>query len=204
MRDLGRREEAERYWKEALKRMDRMSEREKLRTLGTYYVAVAQNFDEAIQTYQQLVTKYPADSAGHNNLAVAHFNRLDFAKAFDEGRKAISIYPKSFKYRTNYALYAMYASDFKTASDTARKLAEEDPQFGQAYLPLAMEALAWRRRGWGAAAYGKVRRLATRACSPRARDSPISRYMRDSTTILSRCCRRRSHTRARRKPCRIR
>lgn len=153
---LGRRDEAEKHWKEALKRMDRMSEREKLRTLGTYYVAVAQNFDEAIVTYQQLVAKYPADSAGHNNLAVAHFSRLDFAKAFDEGQRAISIYPKSFKYRLNYALYAMYASDFKTASATARKLADEDPRFESAYLPLAMEALADGDHAGARAAYGKA------------------------------------------------
>ena len=156
LRDLGNRDEAEKYWKEALKRMDRMSEREKLRTLGGFYLAVAQNFDEAIQTYEQLVTKYPADSAGHNNLAVAHFNRLDFAKAADEGQKAISIYPKSFKYRANSALYAMYASDFKTASAIARKLAEEDPKFETAYLPLAMDALAGGDDAGARAAYGKA------------------------------------------------
>ena len=48
-----------------------MSEREKLRTMGVYYAGPARNYEKAIEEYKLLVTKYPADSAGHNNLAVA-------------------------------------------------------------------------------------------------------------------------------------
>ncbi len=139
---LGQRPEAAKNWTEALKRMDRMTEREKLRTSGTYYVGVARDYTKAIEEYEQLVRKYPADSSGHNNLAVAHFSALNFAKALEEGKKAIQIYPRSFKFRANYALYAMYASDFPTAAATARELIKEDPKFETAYLPLAMEALA--------------------------------------------------------------
>ena len=85
-------------------------------------------YDKAIETYKQLVAKYPADSAGHNNLAIAYFNTLNFAKALEYGRKAIDIYPRTFKYRSNYALYAMYAGDFKTAAATAQELIKEDPK----------------------------------------------------------------------------
>ena len=103
---------------------------------------IARNPDKAIETYEQLVAKYPADSAGYNNLAIAYFNTLNFAKALEYGRKAIDIYPKTFKYRSNYALYAMYAGDFKTAAETAQPLIKEDPKVDVPYLPLAMEALA--------------------------------------------------------------
>ena len=34
---------------------------------------------------------------------------MNFAKALEHGRKAIEIYPETYKYRANYALYAMYA-----------------------------------------------------------------------------------------------
>ena len=139
--DLGQKKEAEAMWKEALDRIDRMTPREKLRTLGGYYMQVANDYPMAIENYSQLVQKYPADSAGHNNLAVALFSQLKFAAALEEGRKAIKIYPRSFKYRSNYALYAMYAGDVKTATDTAQQLLEEDPAFATAYLPLAMSAL---------------------------------------------------------------
>ena len=139
---LGNRAEAEKNWNEALSRTDRMTEREKLRTDGGYYIGIARNIDKAIETYEQLVAKYPADSAGYNNLAIAYFNTLNFAKALEYGRKAIDIYPKTYKYRSNYALYAMYAGDFKTAAETAQPLIKEDPKVDVPYLPLAMEALA--------------------------------------------------------------
>jgi tetratricopeptide (TPR) repeat protein len=139
--DLGQKKEAESMWKEAIDRIDRMTPREKLRTLGGYYMQVANDYPMAIETYKQLVQKYPADSAGHNNLAVALFQQLDFDGALQEGQKAIAVYPRSFKYRVNYALYAMYAGDVKTATATAQRLLEEDPAFASAFLPLAMSAL---------------------------------------------------------------
>ena len=149
---LGRRKEADAQWEEALKRIDRMSEREKLRTMGLYF-AIANNFEKAIDEYNKLVGSFPADSAGHNNLAVAHFNTLNFTKALEHGKLAIDIYPKSFKFRSNYALYAMYAGDFQKASTTAKALIAEDPTFDTAYLPLAMAALAEGDTGRAAAAY---------------------------------------------------
>ena len=139
---MGNRQEAEDNWNEAMRRADRMTEREKLRTFGGYYIAITRNPDKAIETYEQLVAKYPADSAGYNNLAIAYFNALNFSKALEYGRKAIEIYPKTYKYRSNYALYAMYAGDFKTAAETAQPLINDDPNGDVPYLPLAMEALA--------------------------------------------------------------
>jgi eukaryotic-like serine/threonine-protein kinase len=139
---LGRLTERDEAWKEALNRIDRMTEREKLRTNGTYRVGVQRDYAAGIAIYQDLVKRYPSDSAGYNNLAVAHFSTLNFPQALEVGRKAIVIYPKSFKYRANYALYAMYASDFATAAATAQDLIKEDATFDTAYLALAIEAIA--------------------------------------------------------------
>ena len=36
--------------------MDRMTDREKYRTLGGYYLGIAQNFDQAIDNYTKLVS----------------------------------------------------------------------------------------------------------------------------------------------------
>jgi tetratricopeptide (TPR) repeat protein/tRNA A-37 threonylcarbamoyl transferase component Bud32 len=140
--DLGRREEGRVNWEKALSLIDQMTAREKYRTLGTYYLAIAHNNDKAIESYTELVNRYPADLAGHNNLAVAYFNKLDFPHAFEEGRRAIQLYPKSLKFRGNYALYAMYAGDFKTAAENAAAIVRENPGYIPAYLPLAMDALA--------------------------------------------------------------
>jgi tetratricopeptide (TPR) repeat protein/tRNA A-37 threonylcarbamoyl transferase component Bud32 len=138
---LGNRKAAEEHWDKALTLTDRMTEREKLRTTGGYYLGIARNYDKAIETYEDLVARYPADSAGYNNLALTHFNLLNFDKALEYGRKAIEIYPKTYKYRANYALYAMYAGDFPTAATTAQALIEEEPKVEIPYLPLAMEAM---------------------------------------------------------------
>ena len=140
--DLGRRAEAEEYWKKALSLMDRMTERERYRTLGAYFMNVARNYDKAIENYRQLVKQYPADLAGRNNLAIALFYTLDFSQALAEGRRAIEIYPKSLKFQANYALYAMYAGDFTTAVEHARQVIKSDPTYDTAYLPLAIAAIA--------------------------------------------------------------
>lgn len=140
--NMGREEEAEEMWKKALSYLDTMTEREKYRTLGLYYSVVSNNYPKAIENYKRLVELYPADGAGHNNLAVAYFMTLDFDRALAEGRSVLEIYPNSALYRANLALYAMYAGDFESAAAEARKVLEQDPGYYKAYLPLAMAALA--------------------------------------------------------------
>ena len=139
---LGRRHEAEEMWNIALGLMERMTDRERLRTMGGYLVSIKRNYPQAIDTYRQLVSLYPADSVGHGNLAVAYFYTLDFPKALEEGRRGIEIHPRSLKFRSNYALYAMYASDFSSGAATARELLNEDATLDSPYLPLAADAVA--------------------------------------------------------------
>lgn len=139
---LGRKEEAEALWERALSKMDTMTERERYRTLGLYYMVVTGNYEKAKESYETLVAQYPADGPGHNNLAIAHFATLDFDAALEEGRKVLDIYPTRTLFRSNYALYAMYAGDFETAEAEARKTLEQDPTRRMAWLPVAMAALA--------------------------------------------------------------
>jgi tetratricopeptide (TPR) repeat protein len=139
---IGRQAEAKEAWEKALSLMDRMTEREKYRTQGTWFLGPGQNPDKAIDNYEQLVKKYPADGAAHNNLAIAYFNRMDFQRAIDEGRRVRDIYPKKTLYRVNYALYSMYAGDFQTATTEVIDVIKDDPKYVKAYLPIAMAALA--------------------------------------------------------------
>jgi tetratricopeptide (TPR) repeat protein len=155
--DLGRLDDAEQLWTQALSHMDRMTDREKYRALGGYFLSVARNYDKAIENYRLLVKEYPADLAGRNNLAVAYFYTLDFAKALEEGGRAIEIYPKSLKFRANYALYAMYAGDFKTAVDSAQQVLKADPTYDTGYLPLAIAAVASGDVAAARAAYERAR-----------------------------------------------
>lgn len=153
---LGRKVEADELWKQALTLTDRMGERERLRMLGVYYSLVARNYDKARETFEQLVEAYPADGAGHNNLAVAYFRKREFKKALEEGRRVLQIYPKSPLYRSNFALYAMYAGDFDTATTVGRELVDEGQAAYDTYLPLAMAALAAGDRDATEAAYASM------------------------------------------------
>jgi len=139
---LGQQEKAARLWEQALSKMDRMTARERHRTLGLYYLAIAGNYEKGIESYSALVAEYPADSAGYNNLAIAYFSTLDFQKAREAGRKALDIYPTNKVMLSNYALYAMYAGDFDTAESQARDLLKLDENYFMAWLPIAMAATA--------------------------------------------------------------
>jgi tetratricopeptide (TPR) repeat protein len=139
--NLGRQQEATEAYKKALSLLDRMTEREKYRTLGTYYLQVARNYDKAIENYTTLVKLYPYDRSGHGNLALAHFYTRNFANALEEGRRAIEGGSRDLLYRNNYALYAMYAGNFKAAAEEARAEIQLDPRLMKAYLPLAIAAI---------------------------------------------------------------
>ncbi|HEY1909913.1 MAG TPA: protein kinase [Vicinamibacterales bacterium] len=129
-------------YEEALKRVDRMTEREKYRTLGTYYLLVARNYDKAIENYQTLLQRYPADSAAHGNLGMSYMLTGDPERAVKEAREVLKIYPKNLKQRRNLALYLMYSGDFKSAIDEGSHTIAETPAYAIGYLPVALSMLA--------------------------------------------------------------
>jgi tetratricopeptide (TPR) repeat protein/tRNA A-37 threonylcarbamoyl transferase component Bud32 len=150
---LGRADEAAELWKKALALLDRMTEREKYRTLGTYYSRVVGNQAAAIENFTKLLERYPADGAGHNNLALAYFRSLNMPKALEEGGRVLAMYPKTQLYRDNFVLYAMYGGDFKRGADEAKRIVAEVPTANHAYLPIAIGAAADGRFDDAKAAY---------------------------------------------------
>ncbi len=73
----------------ALKHIDRMTEREKFRTLGGYFLVVTQDYESARENFERLVQNYPADNTGHANLAFAYLKLGNTAKAVEEGRRRL-------------------------------------------------------------------------------------------------------------------
>jgi serine/threonine protein kinase/tetratricopeptide (TPR) repeat protein len=140
--NLGRRQEARDAWEKAVSLLDRMTEREKYRTLGNYYIAVPHNYEKAIESLSTLVRLYPNDRGGQVNIAISYFYLRNFAKALDHGRRSVEIAPKDVMNRANYALYAMYAGDFSTAAKEGLTVTTQNPTVYRAYLPLAMAAIA--------------------------------------------------------------
>jgi eukaryotic-like serine/threonine-protein kinase len=155
---LGRREEAEQQFKLAMARIDKMSERERLRTRTAYYLTI-RNGRGAVEELTELVRRFPADSAGLGNLALAHFYLRDMPKALEIGRKATGIYPRNVVQRTNLALYAMYASDFESAAREAAAALELNDRNFKAMLALALAHVGSGRVPDAVGVYDRMRQL---------------------------------------------
>jgi tetratricopeptide (TPR) repeat protein len=162
---LGRSEEAEELWAQALTFMESMTERERLRTQGVYFMVVTRNYRKAIENFEALVENYPADGAGYNNLAVSYFSVLDFERAKETGRRVLEIYPNSVFYQLNGALYAMYAGDFEAAEQQGRDALAIDESRGYGWLPIAMSALSKNDFDAANAAYGGMAATGVRGAS---------------------------------------
>jgi tetratricopeptide (TPR) repeat protein len=160
----GEREQAEAQFEQALARVDRMSEREKRRTRGGYYL-FRRDPARAAEQYAELVKQFPADTAGHANLALAHFYAGDMARAMEEGRRAVAIYPRNVPQRNNVALYALYAGDFETAEKESRAVLELNPAFEKAWLALALAQVGRGRNDDARATYEKLRGTSARGAS---------------------------------------
>jgi tetratricopeptide (TPR) repeat protein/TolB-like protein len=152
----GRRAEAERWFKQAMSHVDRMSDREKYRTRGAYYLVVDRDADRAIEALSQLVKAYPADNAGLANLTMAYQLKRDFPRALEEGRKAIAIYPRNVAQRNNVGLFAMYAGDFEAAIREQRAVLEANPGFANGAIGLALAEEAGGHRDDAVATWRKL------------------------------------------------
>ncbi len=133
---------ADESFQQALKYLNRMTEREKYATLGGYYLLISRNYEKAIENYEALVSKYPADRGGHGNLALAYLNVRKVDKAVAGVRKALALEETNLLQRMNYAIYSMYAGDFKTAIDESRKIPKDNWLHAIALFTVARAAAA--------------------------------------------------------------
>jgi serine/threonine protein kinase/tetratricopeptide (TPR) repeat protein len=137
----GRRKDAEEYYKLALARTGRMTDREKYRTRSGYYL-LTRNTDKAREELLALLKQFPTDNAGLRNLALTEFYRRDMARAFDLGRRASAVFPNSVSHKNNAALYGMYAGDFEFAAKEAAAVLKLNPEFAKAYVAIGLSQLA--------------------------------------------------------------
>lgn len=139
--NMGRKEDAEKNFKLAMSKIDRMTDREKYRTRGAYYL-MERDYDKAIEQFKALEKQFPADSAGIGNLALADFYARNMTGAVDEERRVVALYPNNVLYLNNYGLFAMYAGDFDTGIRESERLLELNPGFEKAYICLGVSQLA--------------------------------------------------------------
>jgi len=165
--NLGRRSDADKYFRESLTHIDRMTDREKYRTRGSYFIMRSEPA-KAIEEYSALLKAYPYDDAGHSNLAISYFYSRDMQKAVEEGRRDVENNPRGTMQRTNLALYEAYAGNFQKAVREAQEVLKRNPK---SVSPLGVLALGYLGDGKTAeamAVYEKMRPLSARGASSSA------------------------------------
>jgi eukaryotic-like serine/threonine-protein kinase len=162
--NIGRKADAEKYYQTAMAHIDRMSDREKYRTRGGYYLTTRQP-DKAIQEFNALVEQYPADAAGPTNLALSYFFTRDMQKAMEQGRRSVDLSPKGVLQRTNLALYSIYAGDYAAGAKAAQEVLSENAGSADALGALAIAQTGQNDFSAATATYKKLEALSPRGAS---------------------------------------
>ena len=165
--NLGERHEGERYFKLAMSHLDRMTERERFRTRGAYYIMIGDD-QKCVEEYSALVTKYPSDTAGHNNLALCYTHLRMFPKAVEEVRRAVEISPKHAMIRNNLALFSGYAGDFSKGEAEARAVQNMNPTYAKGFLSLAFAQIGQGQLTLAAETYQRLQKVSPKAASQAA------------------------------------
>lgn len=174
--NLGDRAKSEENYKLAMARLNRMTDREKYRTRGGYYL-VTRNSQKGLEEMEALVRDYPSDSAGVANLALAYFYRRDMDKALELGKKSVEISPKNLPQRNNLGLYAMYAGKFPQAIEEQKRVLEMNPNFALAYVGIALSQLGLEHPDEARETYKKLGALGDKQASTAALgDADVSLY----------------------------
>jgi tetratricopeptide (TPR) repeat protein len=122
----GRRQDAEKYAKEALGLVDSMTERERYRTRAMFY-SITSDYQPCVREYGDLIAKYPADTVARNNRANCLGKLRDMKGAAEELRQALKILPNRSLYRLNLATYSSYMGDSATAREESQRILADTP-----------------------------------------------------------------------------
>ena len=117
---LGRPEDAEKNYQEALARIDRMNDRERYRTRGLYYM-FARKPDQAAKELTELLKAYPYDTTGLANLALASFYLRNLPQALEIGGRVSGLQPANVSRRQNLRCTRCMPGSMKRRSPKATK-----------------------------------------------------------------------------------
>jgi Tfp pilus assembly protein PilF len=156
--DLGKLQDAQKYAKLAMEHVDQMTERERYRVRGQYYIWT-QNWQKCVDEYSDLVKQYPADNIGYANLAGCSARMLDMPKAMEAAREGLRVTPNNLTARMNYAFYACYATDFVSCESGARDALKLSPSYDKAILGLAYAQIGQNHLSDAVSTYQKLAEL---------------------------------------------
>jgi tetratricopeptide (TPR) repeat protein len=165
--NLGRPGDAVKYMNLAMQHLDNMTEREQYRDRGLYALTTG-DWQNCVQQYTQLVTRYPADRVGQNNLASCYVHLRNAPKALEAAKQAVKIVPRGVGPRVNLAFISAFAGDFAASEKEARTALSFNPSAAQGYLVLAEAQLGEGQIDKAAATYHQLERFGPVAASTAA------------------------------------
>jgi tetratricopeptide (TPR) repeat protein len=186
--NLNQAAEAEKYYQLAMSKIDRMTDREKLRTSGGYYI-FRQDYQKAIEQCSSLVKQYPADVVGYVNLAFAYFGVRRMSEALEAGEKAVALSPEDLQAQYNLGWYAMAVGDFEKAKNAELAVIRGNPGDEEAYVVLGLIELASGHAAEASIRYEKLASLgpsaAARAAAGLADLAAYEGRLEDAKRILN-------------------
>ncbi len=150
--NLGKPGDALNYMKLAMEHVDSMTERERYRDRGLYYLT-AGDWQNCVQENTQLVAHFPADRVGQNNLATCYTQLRNAPKALEAARHAVEIVPRGLAPRLNLAFISAFAGDFAASEKEAHTVLSINPAAAQGFLVLAEAQLGEGQLDKAAASY---------------------------------------------------
>jgi eukaryotic-like serine/threonine-protein kinase len=161
--NLGQFENSEKYAKRAMEHIDRMTDHERYRVRGLYYMGTS-NWQKCVEEYSELITRYPADNIAYINLAGCYGNLRNFSKAQEAALHAVEIAPQGSQQRFALSFNSSYAGDFKGGEREAQKVVQQMPSL-DAYLALAESQLGLGQLVQAAETYHNMEKLGASAAS---------------------------------------
>jgi len=117
---------------------DRLTERERFMTLGSYHSAVTDDNERAIAAYQSLLEVYPNDTWAMNNLAILYLEARDYRRANQLFRRAVEWDSAGGAlYYGNVVTTQVALGDFDGANLTLERFSERFPEHPSAALSAA-------------------------------------------------------------------
>ena len=153
--NLGNTGDAVKYMNLAMEHVDDMTDRDRYRNRGLYYRTTG-DWQDCVQEYTQLVTHYPADRVGQNNLSICYTQLRNAPKALEAAQRAVDIAPKAVSQQLNLAYISAFAGDFAGSEKEARFALGINPSSAQGYLTLAEAKLGQGQVDQAAGAYQKL------------------------------------------------
>jgi tetratricopeptide (TPR) repeat protein/predicted Ser/Thr protein kinase len=156
--NLGRYSDAANYMKTAMANADRMTDRERYRDQGLLYLTTG-DWQRCVEQFTQLITLYPADRVGQNDLASCYTQLRNGPKALEAAQHAVEVVPRGVSQRLNLAFIETFTGKFSASEKDAREALDISPKAAQGYLVLAEAQLGQGQMKEAADSYHQLEKL---------------------------------------------